>query len=140
MTTVFEAFSETSIEGIGTPENSAGGRCGCVRDGLRHEKSFLFDVASKVYVATDSAPVDSPYELCADAIDVVLDVASIYAPDKTTPEPSEEDACLRGGAGKRSRTQAPIQLSNGMALVLDEVDRNLALVCCCGRRTPRSGT
>jgi len=23
------------------------------------EKSFLFDVASKVYVATDSAPVDS---------------------------------------------------------------------------------
>ena len=96
------------------------------------EKSFLFDVASKVYVATDSAPVDSAsYELCADAIDVVLDVASIYAPDKTQqPEPSEEDTPVREEEPKQTRSNAAsIQLSNGMALVLDEVDRNLALVC-----------
>jgi Ras-related GTP-binding protein C/D len=96
------------------------------------EKSFLFDVASKVYVATDSAPVDSAsYELCADAIDVVLDVASIYAPDKTTPqEPSDGEEPTREEEPKPTRSNAAsIQLSNGMALVLDEVDRNLALVC-----------
>ena len=33
----------------------------------------------KVYVATDSSPVDmQSYELCADMIDAVIDVSSIY--------------------------------------------------------------
>ncbi|KAH3835670.1 hypothetical protein DPMN_109028 [Dreissena polymorpha] len=43
------------------------------------EKAFLFDVVSKIYIATDSSPVDmQSYELCCDMIDVVLDVSSIY--------------------------------------------------------------
>ena len=43
------------------------------------EKAFLFDVVSKIYIATDSSPVDmQTYELCSDMIDVVLDVSSIY--------------------------------------------------------------
>merc|ERR1712228_674126 len=43
------------------------------------EKAFLFDVVSKIYVATDSAPVDmQSYELCCDMIDVVIDVSCIY--------------------------------------------------------------
>jgi Ras-related GTP-binding protein C/D len=36
------------------------------------EKTFLFDVVSKIYIATDSNPVDMhSYELCSDMIDVV---------------------------------------------------------------------
>lgn len=43
------------------------------------EKSFLFDVVSKIYIATDSTPVDmQSYELCCDMIDVVIDVSWIY--------------------------------------------------------------
>jgi len=43
------------------------------------EKIFLFDVLSKIYVATDSSPVDiQTYELCCDMIDVVVDISSIY--------------------------------------------------------------
>jgi hypothetical protein len=43
------------------------------------EKVFLFDVLSKIYVATDSSPVDiQTYELCCDMIDVVVDVSCIY--------------------------------------------------------------
>ena len=43
------------------------------------EKAFLFDVISKIYVATDSNPVDmQTYELCSDMIDVVIDVSCIY--------------------------------------------------------------
>ena len=43
------------------------------------EKAFLFDVASKMYVATDSNPVDmQTYELCSDMIDVVIDISCIY--------------------------------------------------------------
>ena len=43
------------------------------------EKAFLFDVVSKIYIATDSSPVDmQSYELCCDMIDVVIDVSCIY--------------------------------------------------------------
>lgn len=43
------------------------------------EKVFLVDVVSKIYVATDSSPVDmQTYELCSDMIDVVVDVSCIY--------------------------------------------------------------
>jgi Ras-related GTP-binding protein C/D len=43
------------------------------------EKAYLFDVVSKLYVTTDSGPVDmQSVELCSDMIDVVLDVSGIY--------------------------------------------------------------
>jgi Ras-related GTP-binding protein C/D len=43
------------------------------------EKTFLIDVVSKIYIATDFAPVDmQTYELCSDMIDVVVDVSCIY--------------------------------------------------------------
>lgn len=43
------------------------------------EKAFLFDVVSKIYVATDCSPVDmQSYELCCDMIDVVIDLSNIY--------------------------------------------------------------
>uniref|UniRef100_A0AC34RSX1 GTP-binding protein n=1 Tax=Panagrolaimus sp. JU765 TaxID=591449 RepID=A0AC34RSX1_9BILA len=46
------------------------------------DKSFLFDVASKIYIATDSTPVDLPtYELCCDMIDVTTDLSLIYGKD-----------------------------------------------------------
>lgn len=43
------------------------------------EKAFLFDVVSKIYIATDSSPVDmQTYELCCDMIDLVRDNSCIY--------------------------------------------------------------
>lgn len=43
------------------------------------EKAFLYDVVSKMYIATDSTPVDmQSYELCCDMIDVVIDISWIY--------------------------------------------------------------
>lgn len=51
--------------------------CHCQNSGI--EKAFLFDVVSKIYIATDSSPVDmQSYELCCDMIDVVIDVSCIY--------------------------------------------------------------
>lgn len=45
----------------------------------RIDKVYLFDVINKLYIATDSTPVDLiSYELCADMIDVVIDVSCIY--------------------------------------------------------------
>ncbi|KAM6959509.1 ras-related GTP binding Cb isoform 2-T2 [Aplochiton taeniatus] len=83
------------------------------------EKAFLFDVVSKIYIATDSSPVDmQSYELCCDMIDVVIDVSCIYG--------------LRGDGGGSAydkESLAIIKLNNTTVLYLKEVTKFLALVC-----------
>merc|ERR1719436_2064901 len=85
------------------------------------EKAFLFDVISKIYVATDSSPVDmQSYELCCDMIDVVIDVSCIYGiQDDAGVETSSFD----------DRSASVIRLNNSTVLYLKEVDKVLALVC-----------
>ncbi|KAB0795787.1 hypothetical protein PPYR_09848 [Photinus pyralis] len=85
------------------------------------EKSFLFDVVSKIYIATDSTPVDmQSYELCCDMIDVVIDVSWIYGysvrDEQETTAFDEQSSSL-------------IKLNNGTVLYLREVNKFLALVC-----------
>ncbi|KAM9495135.1 ras-related GTP binding Cb isoform 1-T1 [Clarias gariepinus] len=83
------------------------------------EKAFLFDVLSKIYVATDSSPVDmQSYELCCDMIDVVIDVSCIYG--------LKEDS---SGSAYDEGSLAIIKLNNTTVLYLKEVTRFLALVC-----------
>ena len=85
----------------------------------RIDKAFLFDVVSKIYIATDSSPVDmQSYELCADMIDAVIDVSSIYGLGEegaNAPAP-ESNNCV-------------ITLSTGTVIYLREANRSLALVC-----------
>ncbi|XP_056632460.1 ras-related GTP-binding protein C [Diorhabda sublineata] len=83
------------------------------------EKSFLFDVVSKIYIATDSTPVDmQSYELCCDMIDVVIDVSSIYGiKEEQFPAVFDE------------QSSSLIKLNNGTVLYLREVNKFLALVC-----------
>ncbi len=82
------------------------------------EKAFLFDVVSKIYIATDSAPVDmQSYELCCDLIDVSIDISCIYG--------IHEEG---GGACETDQT-AVIKLNNNTVCYLREVNRFLALVC-----------
>lgn len=74
----------------------------------------------KIYIATDSSPVDmQSYELCCDMIDVVIDVSFIYGLT------SADD--LAPAFDRHS--QASIRLNNGTFLHLREVNRFLALVC-----------
>lgn len=83
------------------------------------EKAFLFDVVSKIYIATDSSPVDmQSYELCCDMIDVVIDVSCIYG--------LREDL---EAAAFDSQSSSLIKLNNGTILYLREVNKFLALVC-----------
>ena len=140
---VFEAFSKVVTKSLVPQRKTLQRMLDALVAACDMEKSFLFDVSSKVYVATDSAPVDSAsYELCADAIDVVLDVSSIYAPakkgrsaeadggDAPPPPPADGAAPPAQSDDRKPRSNAAsVTLSNGMALVLDEVDQNLALVC-----------
>jgi len=83
------------------------------------EKAFLFDVVSKIYIATDSSPVDmQSYELCCDMIDVVIDVSGIYGLQEDPDSPAFDN-----------QSSSLIKLNNGTILYLREVNRFLALVC-----------
>uniref|UniRef100_A0A4W4H920 Ras-related GTP-binding protein n=1 Tax=Electrophorus electricus TaxID=8005 RepID=A0A4W4H920_ELEEL len=83
------------------------------------EKAFLFDVVSKIYIATDSSPVDmQSYELCCDMIDVVIDVSCIYG--------LKEDGT---GSAYDKDSLAIIKLNNTTVLYLKEVTKFLSLVC-----------
>lgn len=90
---VFEAFSKViqklipqlpTLENLLTSLQSV--RLACLTpsrpslfQNCRMEKCFLIDVVSKIYIASDSNPVDQKsYELCSDMIDVVIDISSIY--------------------------------------------------------------
>ncbi|CAM9190664.1 unnamed protein product [Choristocarpus tenellus] len=86
------------------------------------EKAFLFDVVSRIYIATDSNPVDmQTYELCSDMIDVVIDVSCIYGVQ------GEEEGSE--GLAYDSDSEGVIALDNGLVLYLREVNSYLALVC-----------
>ncbi|KAG2467683.1 RRAGD protein, partial [Polypterus senegalus] len=86
---------------------------------LRIEKAFLFDVVSKIYIATDSTPVDmQTYELCCDVIDVVIDISCIYG--------LSGDEC---GTPYDKESMAIIRLNNTTVMYLKEVTKFLALVC-----------
>ena len=64
------------------------------------------------------------YELCADMIDVITDVSSIYGGDE-----AEEPATTGAAPGATSTSNCVISLNNGTVLMLREVNRSLALVC-----------
>jgi Ras-related GTP-binding protein C/D len=111
------------------------------------EKAYLFDVVSKLYISTDSGPVDGQsIELCSDMLDVVLDVSGIYglgpshavhhggggngsssSGDGDSGEGAEEGVDADSAYDRDSASV--IRLSNGMVLYLKEVDTMLALVC-----------
>lgn len=84
------------------------------------DKSYLLDVFTKLYIATDSNPVDGhTYELCSDLVDVVIDVSCIYglSPEDGAAIPYDHDS------------SSAIRLNSGMVLYLREVSKYLALVC-----------
>lgn len=83
------------------------------------EKAFLFDVVSKIYIATDCSPVDmQSYELCCDMIDVVIDLSCIYGSKEDPDVPAFDN-----------QSSSLIKMNNCTVLYLREVNKFLALVC-----------
>ena len=83
------------------------------------DKSYLVDVVTKLYIATDSNPVDvHTYELCSDLVDVVIDVSYIYGITETGQAVPYDD-----------QSTSATRLNSGRVLYLREVSSYLALVC-----------
>ncbi|XP_049851644.1 uncharacterized protein LOC126326540 [Schistocerca gregaria] len=118
---IFEAFSKVvqkSIPQLPTLENLLD----ILSASCQMEKVFLIDTMSKIYIATDSNPVDmQTLELCSDMIDVVLNLSSIYS--------GKEESEANPLSSQESKTLSVIHLDNDMLLYLRETQRCLALVC-----------
>lgn len=117
----------------------------CANSGI--EKAFLFDIVSKIYIATDSSPVDmQSYELCSDMIDVIIDISLIYGispmnsnnnsnnnnnNNSTSPAalgiPETPESPYRSHSALSipydENSAASITLNNGMILYLREVTK-----------------
>ncbi|KAK9478483.1 Gtr1/RagA G protein conserved region-domain-containing protein [Lipomyces japonicus] len=85
---IYEAFSrvvQKLIPQMATLENLL--NVLCQHSGI--EKAFLFDIGSKIFVATDSSPMDIPtYEICTYFIDITVDMNTLYHQDQPLPEPT----------------------------------------------------
>ncbi|EER26906.1 Gtr1/RagA GTP-binding family protein [Coccidioides posadasii C735 delta SOWgp] len=116
---VFEAFSKVIqklIPYLSTLENLINilaNNCGM-------EKAYLFDVLSKIYIASDSRPVDMAcYEMCSDYIDVIVDVSELYSwehPDRKPLGPQVPEA------------ESHVILHDGTMIHLMEMNKYLCLV------------
>ncbi|KAL7752764.1 GTP-binding protein gtr2 [Sorochytrium milnesiophthora] len=144
---IYEAFSKVVqklIPQLPTLENILNALC----SNSNVEKAFLFDTFTKIYIATDSSPVDmQSYELCSDMIDVMIDIESIYKQGTPPVTPlidaahptAAENAATTGSNGSSAakheaeqderETGSIIKLNNGIVLLLRQIDRYLALVC-----------
>ncbi|KAI8334065.1 Gtr1/RagA G protein conserved region-domain-containing protein [Blakeslea trispora] len=82
---IYEAFSkiiQKLIRELPTLENLL--NVLCMNSGI--DKAYLFDTLTKIYIATDSSPVDmQSYEICSDMIDVCIDVECIYGAQGASP-------------------------------------------------------
>lgn len=88
------------------------------------DKVFLFDVNSKIYVATDSLPVDiQTYEVCAEFIDITIDLDDLYIEN----DQNNNKNGVKGANGIKE-LRSVSHLSNGSTLYLKQMIRGLALV------------
>ncbi|CAO3596949.1 unnamed protein product [Absidia cylindrospora] len=109
---IYEAFSkiiQKLIRELPTLENLLNVLCS--NSGI--DKAYLFDTLTKIYIATDSSPVDmQSYELCSDMIDVVIDIECIYGiADRTqSSTPNGQYSLNDGGDGKEkgALVQSPL--------------------------------
>ncbi|KAF2461813.1 Gtr1/RagA G protein conserved region-domain-containing protein [Lineolata rhizophorae] len=128
---IFEAFSKVIqklIPQLPTLEALLNSLCA----NCRIQKAYLFDVLSKIYIATDTSPTDmASYEICSDYIDVIVDISEIYGWDR----PEEEDS---GGESGNQDAESLIRLEKkgNNYLYLREINKYLALICLMSEDSP----
>ncbi|KAK0385749.1 hypothetical protein NLU13_6926 [Sarocladium strictum] len=131
---IFEAFSKVIqklIPRLGTLESMLTNLCRT----CRFEKAYLFDVLSKIYIATDGNAADmASYEICSDYIDVIIDMTEVYGTWQRSDEGRAKlegepwSARLEDQVGCGTAESCLVLHDSNKPIMLREVDRYLALV------------
>ena len=70
-----------------------------ISNSCKFQKLYLFDVMTKLYVASDTSPVDTDsYKVCADFIDTIIDLSDIYSWNRERAKAAMKDDEEQGGA------------------------------------------
>ncbi len=150
--TVYEALSKV-IQKLFPQHGSIENMLNLLISACDIEKAFLFDVVSKLYIATDHNAVDNQtYQLCSDMLDLVMDISTIYGTASATPangygSPGKSTSITREGSDlsasvngineaviKRKinfdkSSASVVRLTNNMVLYLRHISHLLAIVC-----------
>ncbi|KAK4457474.1 hypothetical protein QBC42DRAFT_188519 [Cladorrhinum samala] len=131
---IFEAFSKVIqklIPRLGQLEAMLTSLCRT----CRFEKAYLFDVNTKIYIASDSTPEDTTsYVICSDYVDVIIDLTEVYGSwprsqqwrDRLEGEPFNQT--LEEQVGCEWAESVMVLADSKRPIMLREVDRFLALV------------
>jgi len=110
----------------------------CSNCGLK--KVFLFDVTSRLFIATDSIPVtQAAYNLCTEYIDTIIECMRLYEEDEDDDDEDDANWLLMESEGQYLYL---VQISWWVPYMLfyntqtDHVFRNLSLTCILGERRP----
>lgn len=83
-------------------------------------KAYLFDILSKIYVASDTRPVDSDiYEICANYIDLTVDFTDLYSYSRESPKKLGE---------QMEEVESSMTFEDGTMVYLKEMTKHLCLV------------
>lgn len=131
---IFEAFSKVIqklIPRLGQLEAMLTSLCRT----CRFDKAYLFDVNTKIYIATDSSPEDvASYEICSDYVDVIIDFTEVYGSWERSPDRRKRleqppwPAKLEDQIGCDLAESGMVLSDAQRPIMLREVDRFLALV------------
>lgn len=127
---VFEAFSKVIqklVPQLGTLENLLN----ILVNNSGMEKAYLFDTISKIYVGSDTRPIDMEiYEMCSDYIDVILDISELYSYSRQ--EPVDDNG---GGGGtaigalgpQMDETESSVTIHDGSMIYLKEMNKLVSI-------------
>ena len=116
---IFEALSKVVqklVPHLGTMENLMN----TLVDNSGMAKAYLFDILTKVYVASDTRPVDMEvYEMCSDYIDVIVDITDLYGYER-------KHGLVLGD--QMQETESSMTIHDGSMIYLKEMNQYLCLV------------
>ncbi|KAL9607207.1 MAG: hypothetical protein Q9167_007854 [Letrouitia subvulpina] len=121
--TIFEALSKV-IQGLIPQLPTYEALLNTIAASCRFQKVYIFDVMSKVYIASDTSPPDLPsYELCSDFISAIMDLTDMYGWDR---DPDEETPRLTDIQSQTAESM--VCFKNDHVVYLRELNAFLALI------------
>lgn len=117
---IFEAFSLV-IQGLVPQLPYFEGLLTSLAANCRFEKVYIFDVLSKIYIASDAGMADlATYGLCSDFIDVIVDLSELYGWDRGEVDAPETE---RSKDVVAQTAESFVSNFKGCSLYLKEINR-----------------
>ncbi|KAL9630749.1 MAG: hypothetical protein Q9164_006260 [Protoblastenia rupestris] len=121
---IFEAFSKV-MQGLVPQLPLLESLLNTITASCHFEKAYLFDVISKIYIASDTTPVDyRSYELCSDYINIIVDLSEVYGWHQET----DHDTCQQLETLQAQGAESFVGNIKGYTLYLREINRNLSFI------------